>query len=88
MGHLLADLQLLVGIGDREGLFIRIDGDELNTLGAGLHHTIYNIVAGAADADHFQGHYIFGTCFGSEIHNLCLLYIVMSVFSSFRHNSS
>ena len=51
VGHLLADLDLLVGIGDAQRLFIGVDRDKLNALRAGLDHSVDNIVAGAADTN-------------------------------------
>ncbi len=78
VGHLLADLHLLVGIGDRKGLLVRIYRNKLDTLGAGFYHSVHNVVAGAADADHFQRHNIFGPGLSFEIHFIASLYIFSS----------
>ena len=72
-GDLFTDLNLLVGIRDGKRLFIGIDGDELDTLGAALHHAVDNIVSGSAYTDDFYRNDIFRSCFGLEIHTMCLL---------------
>ena len=69
MGELLADLDLLVSIGNRKGLLVRIDGNELNTLSSGPDHSVYDIVTGTADTDYFYCYDIFRACFGFEIHD-------------------
>ena len=66
-GHLLAYLKLLVGIGDRQSLLVRIDGDELNTLSPRLDHSVNNVVAGAANTNDLYIDHVFGP-FGFEIH--------------------
>ena len=52
MRNLLADLDLLRGLGADKSLLIRIDGDEFHALGAHLHHAVDGVSAAAADADH------------------------------------
>ena len=49
MGHLLAYLELLIRVGNGQRLLVRIDGNKLATLCAGLYHSIYDVVTGAAD---------------------------------------
>ena len=66
-GHLLAYLELLVGIGDRQSLLVRIDCDELNTLSPRLDHSVNNVVAGAANTNDLYIDHVFGP-FGFEIH--------------------
>ena len=78
-GHLLANLQLLVGIGHRQRLSVCIDGHKLHTLGAGLDHSVNNVVAGAADTNDLYRNHIFGTCFSFEIHSSVLLYILRHI---------
>ena len=68
MSELLADLDLLVGIGDRQSLLISVNGNKLNTLSSGFDHSVHNIVAGAADTYHFYSNHIFRAYFGFEIH--------------------
>ena len=50
LGQLLADEQLLFGLGQRQDLLICIDNDEVRALQTILDHTLYCIVAAAADA--------------------------------------
>ena len=67
-GHLLTYLDLLVGIGDGKSLLIGVDGDKLHALRTGLDHSVHNVIARAAYADHLNNHNIFRPCFGFEIH--------------------
>jgi len=67
-GHLFAYLNLLIGIGDSESLLISVDGDKLHALRPGFDHSVHNVIARAADADHLYRHNIFRSCFGFEIH--------------------
>ena len=61
MGQLLADLDLLIRAGDGQSLLICIDSHVLNSLSAGLNHAVYDVVAGPADANDFDGDDIFRT---------------------------
>ncbi len=68
MGQLLADLDLLVRAGDGQSLLICVDRYELNALSAGLDHSVYDVVAGAADTNDLYSYNIFRAYFGFEIH--------------------
>ena len=72
MGHLLAYLELLIRVGNGQRLLVRIDGNKLDTLCAGLYHSIYDVVAGTADTNYLNCNNIFRTRFGLEIHSSCL----------------
>ena len=72
VGQLLAYLDLLVRARNGKGLLVRIDGDELNALSAGFDHAVDNVVAGAADTNHFQRYDILGSRFGFIRHIRCL----------------
>ena len=69
MGQLFADLNLLVGAGDGQGLLIRIYCDVLNSLSPGFDHSVDNVIACAAHTNDFDGDDIFRTGFGSIGHN-------------------
>ena len=53
-GELLTDLDLILANGLIQVLLIRVDNDEIHTAHTGFDHTINNIVAGAADTNHFN----------------------------------
>ncbi len=53
-GEIPTDVQLDVGIRHEQGLGIGIDGDELNTLQAGVDHAVDRVATPAADADDFD----------------------------------
>ena len=72
-GNLFPDLNLLVGIRDGKRLFVGVDSDELDTLGAVLHHAVHNVVARSAYTYDFDRDDIFRSRFGLEIHTMCLL---------------
>ena len=59
-GDLLADLDLLIGIGNGQCLLVRIDGNKLDTLGAGLHHTVDYVVSCSPDSYDLDRHNISG----------------------------
>ena len=53
-GQLFADLNLVFAGGLVEVLLIGIDCDKFNARNAGRNHSVDNVIAGAADADHFN----------------------------------
>ena len=77
-GHLLADLNLLIGVGNRESLLIGVDGNELDALRSGLDHSVDNIVARTADTDYLYSNNILRSCFGFEIHSCASLCFISS----------
>ena len=54
VGQLFANLNLILADGFIQVLLIGIDGDELHTVHAGFNHTVNNVVAGTADANHLD----------------------------------
>ena len=76
VGELFAYLDFLVGVGDGKRLLVRVDGDELHALGAGLDHTVDDVVAGAAHAEDLQSDHVFRPGFGFVRHIRCLPHII------------
>ena len=72
-GDFFTDLDFLICIRNGKRLLVGIDSNKLDTLGAVLHHTVYDVVAGSANTNDFYCYNIFRTSFGLKIHNLCLL---------------
>ena len=52
VGELLADLDLLRGLGTVERLAVGVDGDEFHALHSGNHHAVDRVAAATADSDH------------------------------------
>lgn len=51
LGHLLADLNLILRPGDVQNLTVGVDGNKVYILDAVLDHAVHGVSAGAADAD-------------------------------------
>ena len=91
--QLFADLDGLLRAGNSESLFIGIDRDELHALRIAGRHAVDNIVAGAADADDFDGDNVlrvFGDCHsiyppGSY---LGFILILLSFYNVFNRRST
>ena len=76
MGQLLTDLNFISRARNIERLFIRIDCNKIDSVRPGAHHAVDNIVAAAANADHFNANNVFNTSFQSECHDGSSYYLL------------
>ena len=60
--ELLADMDRAVGIGHEQSLTVRVDGDELDALDAGLDHAVDGVRSAAANADDLDHSQVVGSC--------------------------
>ena len=79
-GQLIADVQLVRGIGKTQGLIIGINRDKFHAAHAGLDHAVDGISAAAADAQYLDRSHFFVIVIQLYIHHqhYCLLFRVFS----------
>ena len=67
IGELFADLELILADGLIQILLIGVHGNKLYAIHTGIDHTVNNIIAGAADADHLDLYNAIENSFGHSI---------------------
>ena len=78
-GEVTADVELHVGVAHQQCLCVGVDGDELDTLQAGIDHAVDGVDTAATDADDLDDGEVILWCASHQ----CILHVFGAVFIVF-----